>query len=156
MGFGPNDRGVSVSFGPDIVQAFLHKEDMDLVVRAHQVHVVVLRFDRLNHEVLSVCAVSVASLDRFVATCTISHTLVSVIWLKSPSAQPCVETDRVLFESLPRTCASWTDVASPSSALLGLGNKAFWRKSSWIVDGAGYWTKHVSFHQQKKTSPCCD
>jgi len=37
MGFGPNDRGVSVSFGPDIVQAFLHKEDMDLVVRAHQV-----------------------------------------------------------------------------------------------------------------------
>mmetsp|Transcript_117660 Transcript_117660/g.366558 ORF Transcript_117660/g.366558 Transcript_117660/m.366558 type:complete len:327 (-) Transcript_117660:222-1202(-) len=36
-GFGPNDRGVSVSFGPDVVHAFLRKEDLDLVVRAHQV-----------------------------------------------------------------------------------------------------------------------
>merc|ERR1712091_796312 len=36
-GFGPNDRGVSVSFGPDIVTRFLAKEDLDLVVRAHQV-----------------------------------------------------------------------------------------------------------------------
>jgi len=37
VGFGANDRGVSVSFGPDVVQAFLRKEDLDLVVRAHQV-----------------------------------------------------------------------------------------------------------------------
>merc|ERR1712190_1201 len=37
MGFGNNDRGVSVSFGADIVRQFLQKEDMDLVVRAHQV-----------------------------------------------------------------------------------------------------------------------
>merc|ERR1712187_621679 len=36
-GFGPNDRGVSVSFGDDVVTSFLQKEDMDLVVRAHQV-----------------------------------------------------------------------------------------------------------------------
>merc|ERR1711862_833769 len=36
-GFMPNDRGVSVSFGADVVRAFLQKEDMDLVVRAHQV-----------------------------------------------------------------------------------------------------------------------
>eukprot|EP00928_Gymnodinium_smaydae_P035905 TRINITY_DN2517_c0_g1_i2.p1 TRINITY_DN2517_c0_g1~~TRINITY_DN2517_c0_g1_i2.p1 ORF type:complete len:350 (+),score=74.35 TRINITY_DN2517_c0_g1_i2:155-1204(+) len=36
-GFHPNDRGVSVQFGVDVVHAFLHKEDMDLVVRAHQV-----------------------------------------------------------------------------------------------------------------------
>mmetsp|Transcript_43196 Transcript_43196/g.122172 ORF Transcript_43196/g.122172 Transcript_43196/m.122172 type:complete len:337 (+) Transcript_43196:160-1170(+) len=36
-GFGNNDRGVSVSFGPDIVHTFLRKEEMDLVVRAHQV-----------------------------------------------------------------------------------------------------------------------
>merc|ERR1712014_108807 len=36
-GFLPNDRGVSVSFGADVVRAFLQKEDMDLVVRAHQV-----------------------------------------------------------------------------------------------------------------------
>jgi len=36
-GFGPNDRGVSVSFGSDIVEKVLLKEDLDLVVRAHQV-----------------------------------------------------------------------------------------------------------------------
>jgi len=37
QGFGANDRGVSVSFGQDVVRQFLQKEDMDLVVRAHQV-----------------------------------------------------------------------------------------------------------------------
>jgi len=37
IGFGANDRGVSVSFGPDVVRGFLMKEDLDLVVRAHQV-----------------------------------------------------------------------------------------------------------------------
>merc|ERR1712176_1412003 len=37
QGFGSNDRGVSVSFGTDIVHHFLEKEDLDLVVRAHQV-----------------------------------------------------------------------------------------------------------------------
>ncbi|CAE8603428.1 unnamed protein product [Polarella glacialis] len=36
-GFGANDRGVSVSFGPDVVKSFLRKEDLDLIVRAHQV-----------------------------------------------------------------------------------------------------------------------
>lgn len=37
LGFGVNDRGVSVSFGQDIVSTFLKKEGMELVVRAHQV-----------------------------------------------------------------------------------------------------------------------
>jgi len=37
VGFAANERGVSVSFGPDIVHAFLRKEELDLVVRAHQV-----------------------------------------------------------------------------------------------------------------------
>jgi len=35
--FGPNDRGVSVAFGANVVQKFLDKVDMNLVVRAHQV-----------------------------------------------------------------------------------------------------------------------
>jgi len=35
--FGANDRGVSVSFGPNVVQKFLQKEGLDLIVRAHQV-----------------------------------------------------------------------------------------------------------------------
>jgi len=36
-GWAENDRGVSFIFGPDVVTTFLHKHDMDLVCRAHQV-----------------------------------------------------------------------------------------------------------------------
>eukprot|EP00122_Pirum_gemmata_P017808 Pgem_evm2s16687 len=36
-GWGENDRGVSFTFGPDVVQKFLAKHDFDLVCRAHQV-----------------------------------------------------------------------------------------------------------------------
>jgi serine/threonine-protein phosphatase PP1 catalytic subunit len=36
-GWAENDRGVSFVFGPDVVTSFLQKQDMDLVVRAHQV-----------------------------------------------------------------------------------------------------------------------
>mmetsp|Transcript_5578 Transcript_5578/g.13362 ORF Transcript_5578/g.13362 Transcript_5578/m.13362 type:complete len:336 (+) Transcript_5578:79-1086(+) len=36
-GWGDNERGVSFTFGPDVVQKFLHKHDLDLVCRAHQV-----------------------------------------------------------------------------------------------------------------------
>jgi len=36
-GWADNDRGVSFIFGPDVVQSFLTKWDMDLVCRAHQV-----------------------------------------------------------------------------------------------------------------------
>ena len=37
VGWGENARGVSYTFGADIVQNFLQKHDLDLVVRAHQV-----------------------------------------------------------------------------------------------------------------------
>eukprot|EP01006_Ploeotia_vitrea_P027390 TRINITY_DN60226_c1_g1_i1.p1 TRINITY_DN60226_c1_g1~~TRINITY_DN60226_c1_g1_i1.p1 ORF type:complete len:305 (-),score=27.27 TRINITY_DN60226_c1_g1_i1:152-1066(-) len=36
-GWGENDRGVSFTFGADIVEKFLRKHDMDLMCRAHQV-----------------------------------------------------------------------------------------------------------------------
>ncbi|CAD7940355.1 unnamed protein product [Amoebophrya sp. A120] len=36
-GWAENDRGVSFVFGPDVVQSFLRKHDMDLICRAHQV-----------------------------------------------------------------------------------------------------------------------
>ena len=36
-GFGPNDRGVSVTFNGDVVQKFLKNNDLDLICRAHQV-----------------------------------------------------------------------------------------------------------------------
>jgi serine/threonine-protein phosphatase PP1 catalytic subunit len=37
QGWGENERGVSFTFGPDYVQAFCKKHDLDLVCRAHQV-----------------------------------------------------------------------------------------------------------------------
>jgi serine/threonine-protein phosphatase PP1 catalytic subunit len=36
-GWGENDRGVSFTFGAEIVAKFLHKHDLDLICRAHQV-----------------------------------------------------------------------------------------------------------------------
>lgn len=37
VGWGENDRGVSFTFGSDIVTKFLNRHDMDLICRAHQV-----------------------------------------------------------------------------------------------------------------------
>ncbi len=37
VGWGENDRGVSFTFGPEIVSKFLCKHDLDLICRAHQV-----------------------------------------------------------------------------------------------------------------------
>ena len=37
VGWGENDRGVSFTFGPDIVAQFLKRMDLDLICRAHQV-----------------------------------------------------------------------------------------------------------------------
>lgn len=36
-GWHPNDRGVSVTFGADIVEKFLQKHEFDLICRAHEV-----------------------------------------------------------------------------------------------------------------------
>lgn len=36
-GWGENDRGVSFTFGGDVVGKFLKKHELDLVCRAHQV-----------------------------------------------------------------------------------------------------------------------
>ena len=38
-GWGENDRGVSFTFGVEIVAKFLHKHDLDLICRAHQVSI---------------------------------------------------------------------------------------------------------------------
>lgn len=40
-GWSENDRGVSFTFGPDVVSRFLQKHDMDLICRAHQVRMMV-------------------------------------------------------------------------------------------------------------------
>lgn len=39
MGWGENDRGVSFTFGSEVVAKFLHKHDLDLICRAHQVKI---------------------------------------------------------------------------------------------------------------------
>lgn len=37
VGWGDNDRGVSFTFGEDVVAQFLRRHDLDLICRAHQV-----------------------------------------------------------------------------------------------------------------------
>ena len=37
VGFGPNERGVSCTFSTKVLEAFLDKNDLDLICRAHQV-----------------------------------------------------------------------------------------------------------------------
>jgi len=37
MGWGENDRGVSFTFGADIVSMFLSQNNLSLIVRSHQV-----------------------------------------------------------------------------------------------------------------------
>lgn len=37
QGWGENDRGVSFTFGGDVVSKFLNRHDLDLICRAHQV-----------------------------------------------------------------------------------------------------------------------
>lgn len=41
MGWGENDRGVSFTFGAEVVAKFLRKHDFDLICRAHQVVLIV-------------------------------------------------------------------------------------------------------------------
>uniref|UniRef100_K1QPC0 protein-serine/threonine phosphatase n=1 Tax=Magallana gigas TaxID=29159 RepID=K1QPC0_MAGGI len=36
-GWGENDRGVSFTFGGDVVSKFLNRHDLDLVCRGHQI-----------------------------------------------------------------------------------------------------------------------
>lgn len=43
-GWADNERGVSYIFGPDVIANFLKKNDMDLVCRAHQVTLILIRF----------------------------------------------------------------------------------------------------------------
>ena len=42
QGWGENDRGVSFTFGPDVVAKFLNRHDLDLICRAHQVETCLL------------------------------------------------------------------------------------------------------------------
>lgn len=44
QGWGENDRGVSFTFGADIVSKFLNRHDLDLICRAHQVLIINIRF----------------------------------------------------------------------------------------------------------------
>lgn len=46
-GWGENDRGVSFTFGTDVVAKFLNRHDLDLICRAHQVYKII-DFDNLT------------------------------------------------------------------------------------------------------------
>lgn len=52
MGWGENDRGVSFTFGAEIVAKFLHKHDFDLICRAHQVSIFVSLYSHSIFKIL--------------------------------------------------------------------------------------------------------
>ena len=43
QGWGENDRGVSFTFGADVVSKFLNRHDLDLICRAHQVRMTIFK-----------------------------------------------------------------------------------------------------------------
>lgn len=47
-GWGENDRGVSFTFGADVVSKFLRKHEMDLICRAHQVSLKNIQIFKFN------------------------------------------------------------------------------------------------------------
>ena len=49
QGWGENDRGVSFTFGADVVSKFLNRHDLDLICRAHQVNFEDFFFDQGGH-----------------------------------------------------------------------------------------------------------
>lgn len=48
-GWGENDRGVSFTFGTDVVAKFLNRHDLDLICRAHQVNKIIIYIFTLNY-----------------------------------------------------------------------------------------------------------
>ena len=77
-GWGENERGVSFTFGEDIVQSFLKRHDLDLICRAHQVgppslppSLPDLQLDVLTHpSLLPPLHPSLPSLNRWSKTAT--------------------------------------------------------------------------------------
>lgn len=47
--WGENDRGVSFTFGADVVSRFLRMHDLELICRGHQVHQPILH-NKFIHE----------------------------------------------------------------------------------------------------------
>ena len=48
QGWGENDRGVSFTFGADVVSKFLNRHDLDLICRAHQVKILCIKENNLS------------------------------------------------------------------------------------------------------------
>lgn len=55
MGWGENDRGVSFTFGAEVVAKFLHKHGLDLICRAHQVSLFYLYLTKSCIVTMTVC-----------------------------------------------------------------------------------------------------
>lgn len=78
LGWGENDRGVSFTFGADVVAKFLHKHDMDLICRAHQVPSTPPQASATVH---SACAACLVQPDQAVLGLLSSITLREMCWL---------------------------------------------------------------------------
>jgi len=69
MGWGENDRGVSFTFGAEVVAKFLHKHDFDLICRAHQVVEEWFKFDAFGWYIGGTVSVNTVYLHCNVLAC---------------------------------------------------------------------------------------
>jgi len=88
-GWGENDRGVSFTFGSDVVRQFLRKHDLDLVVRAHQVVEDGYEFFA-NRELVTLFSAPnyCGEFDNAAAMMTVDETLMCSFQILKPADKP--------------------------------------------------------------------
>jgi serine/threonine-protein phosphatase PP1 catalytic subunit len=95
-GWGENDRGVSFTFGEDVVSAFLHKHDLDLICRAHQVVEDGYEFFAQRRLVTLFSAPNYCGeFDNAAAMMTIDETLMCSFQILKPAEKRRGRTDRL-------------------------------------------------------------
>ncbi|KAJ7189658.1 Metallo-dependent phosphatase-like protein [Mycena pura] len=87
-GWGVNDRGVSFTFGPDVVARFLQKHDLDLIARGHQVVEDGYEFFAKRHLVTIFSAPNYGGeFDNAAALMSVDETLLCSFQILRPSSE---------------------------------------------------------------------
>lgn len=94
VGWGENDRGVSFTFGGDVVRQFLYKQNLTLVVRAHQVVEDGYQFFQKRKLVTIFSAPNYCGdFDNAAATMTVSKNLTCSFNILLPEDAPQIEVE---------------------------------------------------------------
>ena len=118
-GWSENDRGVSFTFGPDVVSRFLQKHDMDLICRAHQVVEDGYEFFAKRQLVTLFSAPYVATLPSCTSLAAILAAALELLYSFPHSLQKVADSSnsqqQLLWRIRQRRC---DDVGRPNATLL--------------------------------------